>query len=60
MAQSLIPSFFIIIIQAITGEFKIKSLWKFLYVDDLVIIAGSVEDSGKKFLMLKQIRIGRS
>ena len=48
------PLLFIIVLQAITEEFKTGCPWELLYADDLVLISESLEDLEKKFQTWKQ------
>ena len=38
------PLLFIMVLEALSQEFRTGCLWEFLYVDDLVIIAKSVDE----------------
>jgi len=46
--SSLSPLLFVIVIEAISREFIVALPWELLYVDDLVVIAGTEEDLIKR------------
>ena len=43
------PLLFIIVLEALSREFSTGLPWELLYVDDLVLIAESIEDLERKF-----------
>ena len=55
--QGSIPSLllFIIVLEALSGEFRAVVPWKDIYVDDLVIIADSLELCIRRLLIWKEV-----
>ena len=45
---------FIIVLDTLSREFRSGVLWKYLYADDLVIIADSLEECVRRLLMWKE------
>ena len=48
------PILFIMVLEAISQEFRGGSPWKLLYADDLVLIADSVEEVMGKYTVWKE------
>ncbi len=53
------PLLFIIVLQAITEEFKTGCPWELLYADDLVLIAETDKELERKFQLWKQNLVSR-
>ena len=43
------PLLFIIVMEALSREFRVGCPWELLYTDDLVLMAQTLEDLKKKF-----------
>ena len=48
------PLLFIIVMEALSREFRTGCPWELLYADDLVLVAESVEELTRKFSLWKQ------
>ena len=48
------PLFFIIVLEALSREFRAGVPWEDLYADDLVIIADSLEECVRRLLIWKE------
>ena len=48
------PLLFIIVLEALSSEFRAGVLWEGLYADDLVIIADSLEECVRRLLIWKE------
>ena len=48
------PLLFIIVLEALSGEFRAGVPWEDLYADDLVIIADSLEECVRRLLIWKE------
>ena len=52
--QGFRPLLFIIVLQALSSDFRTGSPWELLYADNLVIIADTEEELRRKLLLWKQ------
>ena len=50
------PLLFIIVLEALSHEFRAGVPWEDLYADDLVIIADSLEECVSRFLIWKELQ----
>ena len=53
------PLLFIIVMEALSQEFRTGCPWELLYADDLVLVAESVEELTRKFSLWKQSLEGK-
>jgi len=51
--SALTPLLFVIVMEALSREFKVTLPWVLLYADDLVVLAETIDDLMKRFNALK-------